>query len=126
MKQPFRPFRNPLTRSLACVLVTLALLVNGMAIAHAANAGVADDCCAGMAAQHGDKAPCHESGNPCPPAGNPCDDQCLARCLGNTVVPSTTVSLPEFFQRQSAQLVLIARASSSPPPDPGLRPPIFV
>lgn len=124
MKRPYRPFRTPFARSLASVLVALALLVNGMAIAQAASAPMKDDCCAGMAGQRGDQAPCHESGNPCTPSGNDCDDQCLARCQGSTALPSMAAPLPASFQRQSGQLVLIARAFSSPPPDPGLRPPI--
>lgn len=124
MKRTFRPFRSPFTRLLAGLLVAAALLLNGMAAALAAPVSMDPDCCAGMAGQHGDQAPCHESGNPCPPAGNDCDEQCLARCLGSSFVPSTAVALTEFFQRHAAQLVLIARTSSSPPPDPGLRPPI--
>lgn len=124
MKRTFRPFRSPFTRLLAGLLVAAALLLNGMAAALAAPVSMDPDCCAGMAGQHGDQAPCHESGNPCPPAGNDCDEQCLARCQASTVVPSTTASLPEFFQRPLAPRLLIARVSSSPPSSPGLRPPI--
>lgn len=124
MKRPFRPFRSPFTRLLACVLVALALLVNGMAIAQAASDSTQADCCAGMAAQHGDDSPCHGSGDRCPSTGGDCDDQCLARCLGSTALPSAIVSPPGFFLRQPGQPVLMARAFSSPPPSPGLRPPI--
>ncbi|OGT59585.1 MAG: hypothetical protein A3E01_05565 [Gammaproteobacteria bacterium RIFCSPHIGHO2_12_FULL_63_22] len=113
-----------MARWLATALVTLALLVNGMAIAHAATAPMKDDCCAGMAGQHGDQAPCHESGNPCAPSGQDCDDQCLARCQASTPLPPAIPALPGYFQRQSAQPAAIARAFSSPPPSPGLRPPI--
>ena len=124
MKQRFRPFRSRSTRLLAGVLVVAALLLNGVAAAMAAPVSMGPDCCAGMAGPHGDKAPCHESGNPCPPAGNDCEDQCMARCQGSSALPSMAVLLPASFQRQSSQLVLIARAFSSPPPSPGLRPPI--
>ena len=124
MKRPFRPFRSPFTRLLACGLVALALLVNGMAIAQAASDSTQADCCAGMAAQHGDDMPCHGSGNPCPATGSDCDGQCLARCQGNTALPVSAVPAPGFFQRQVTQPVLTAHAFSSPPPSPRLRPPI--
>lgn len=124
MQRPYRPFRSPFARLLASVLVTLALLVNGFAVAQAASASAKSDCCTEMAAQHGDSMPCHGSGNPCPATGGDCDDECLARCLVNITVPSAPAVLPEFLQRQPAQLVLMARAFSSPPARPGLRPPI--
>lgn len=124
MKRPYRPCRSPFARLLACALVSLALLLNGVTAAMAAPVSMDPDCCAGMAGQHSDKAPCHESGNPCPASGSECDDQCLARCQGSTVVPSATVSLPNPSQPQSAPLVLIARAFRSAPTSPGLRPPI--
>lgn len=128
MKRPYRPFRSPVARLLASVLVTLALLVNGFAVAQAASATASasakSDCCAGMAAQHGDSAPCHGSGDPCPAAGSDCNDECLARSLVNTTAPSAPAALPEFFQHQPAQLVLMTLAFSSQPASPGLRPPI--
>lgn len=124
MKRPYRPFRTPFARLLASVLVALALLVNGMAIAQAAGTSAQADCCAGMAGQHGDDNPCHDSGNPCPATGSDCDEQCLARCQGNTALPVSAATPPGLFQRDVAQLVTIARAFSSPPPSPGLRPPI--
>lgn len=106
------------------MLVAAALLLNGVAAAMAAPVSMGTDCCAGMDGQHGHEAPCDKSGNPCPASGSECEDQCLARCMGSTVVPSNAISLPDFFHRHTAQMVLIARASGSPPPDPGLRPPI--
>lgn len=123
MKRPYRPFRTPFARWLASALVTLALLVNGMAMAQAASAPMKDDCCAGMAGHHTDGG-CHDAGTTCPSPDSDCDDQCLARCPGNTALPAMSASLPGSFQRQPAPIVSITRAFSSPPPSPGLRPPI--
>lgn len=123
MKPHFRPFRSRLTRLLASVLVTMALLVNGFAAAQAASGTMKKDCCAEMMGHkaHGDDG--GQAGKPCPAPSSDCDDQCLMRCQANNALP-VTLSLPGISLPQPALPIIVTSSFATADPGPGLRPPI--
>lgn len=124
MNRPFRPFRSRLNRLLATVLVTMALLVNGVAVAQAAVGAMKKDCCAEMMGHKAKGDDCGKAGKPCPAPSSDCEDQCLMRCQANNVLPSVAVSLPGISLPQPSLPTARAGSFISADPDPGLRPPI--
>lgn len=118
MSLSLRPFRSRLCRLLASSVLAMALLVNGMGMAHAVPAPAKHDCCGQMAG--------HAGGKPCPAPDSRCDEQCLMRCQATSVLPMpamgvATVSASDpLLPAPGAGLLPLADAG------PALRPPISV
>lgn len=124
MKRPFKPFLSRSTRLLACMLVAMALLVNGFAVAQAAAGGMKKGCCAEMSGHPAQGHDCGEAGKPCPAPGSDCDDQCLMRCQATQVMPSFAVAIAAISLPELALPAIAAGTITSADPGPGLRPPI--
>lgn len=124
MKRPFKPFLSRSTRLLACMLVAMALLVNGFAVAQAAAGAMKKDCCAEMMGHSAQGDDGGQVGVPCPAPDSDCDEQCLMRCQANNALPSFAIALPGISLPQPALPLPSAAAIASAESDPGLRPPI--
>lgn len=124
MTPPFRPFRTRFTRLLACVLVTMALLVNGFAAAQASAGAMKKDCCAEMMGHkaHGDGS--GNAGEPCPAPSSDCDDQCMMRCQASHAVLLAPFALTGVSLPPSTVPTLDASGRALADLGPGLRPPI--
>lgn len=122
MRSSFRPLRSRFTRLLACVLVTVSLLANGMAFAQPAAAK--KPCCAQMMAKSMHGGGCEEGGKPCPSPAMDCDDQCLFRCQANTALPLIVLAVPPTMHRQVHVLMPTSGGHRLAPSAPELRPPI--
>lgn len=122
MRPAFRPLRSRFTRLLACVLVTVSLLANGMAFAQPVAAK--KPCCAEMMDKAAHGGGCEDGGKPCPAPGSGCDDQCLFRCQSNTALPSIVFVVPTAVHRQAVIPMPMSGEHRLAPSAPELRPPI--
>ncbi|MEO6172590.1 MAG: hypothetical protein ABIP02_05675 [Arenimonas sp.] len=107
-------------RLLASLLVTLAILCNGVGLAQAHSMPAKKDCCAEMMAHK------MSPDKPCSLPDKNCDDQCMARCMSaNGVLFSMqlTISTNVLISSLLPQHGRIVHSLASL--GPNLRPPIF-
>ena len=121
MPKVLHKIRSRRFRLLASLLVTLAILCNGIGLAqaHSHSMPAKKDCCAEMMAHT------MASDKPCSLPNDSCDDQCMARCmsangmfLSVSLLFSPNILIAAFSPQAEAAEHSLAKLS------PGLRPPI--
>ena len=126
MTKKLRTTRSRYFRLLASVLVILAILSNGIALAQTNFLATEKDCCAEMMKGHkmlsGDMS---GKVDPCASSGSACDDQCMARCLNAHVLLSVQLVFDPRILLKTALPQLKMAEHSLAEIGPDLRPPIF-
>ena len=124
MSKPFRKMRTHRFRLLASMLVVLAMLCNGIGLAHAHSMVMKKDCCAEMTGHK--KAMDHCDGDkPAPLKNMHCDDQCMARCIGANGLLSVPLTIAPNVLATTALPLLKSMEHTLAEIGPDLRPPIY-
>ncbi len=122
MPKALRQFRSRRFRLLASLLVMMAILCNGIGLAHAHTMDAKKDCCAEMTG-HGKSISHCDEGAKSPHAG--CDDQCMARCMTANALVSTPLTFASsgLITTPPPRLTICEHSLAEFGPD--LRPPIY-
>ena len=125
MTKNLRTTRSRYFRLLASVLVILAILSNGIALAQTNFLATEKDCCAEMKGHKMASDDVSDKADSCPSSGSGCDDQCMARCLNAHVLLSVQlVFAPSILLKTTLPQLKMAEHSRAEI-GPDLRPPIF-
>ena len=122
MPMTLRQLRSRHFRLLACVLVMLAILCNGIGLAQAHTMDAKQDCCVEMTGQGESMSHCDEDAKS-PHQG--CDDQCMARCMSANALMSIPLTITSSGLIMTPLPRLKISGHSLAELGPGLRPPIY-
>ena len=125
MTKTLRTMRSRYFRLLACTLVMLAILSNGIALAQTDFLPVENDCCAEMMGHEVSSDDMADKADSCPLSDSACDDQCMARCLNANGMVAIAFSFAPSIYMVNALPQLKTAEHSLAEVGPGLRPPIF-
>lgn len=121
MPKALRTLRTRYFRLLASMLVMLAILSNGIALAQTDFLPAEKDCCAEM--MNG-KMSTDDMSDSCPPSNAACDDQCMLRCLAANGLVAISFSISPSSLVSTTLPSLKLSEHSLAEFGPGLRPPI--